>query len=192
MRGCERVVALELTRKGFAFGVLEGEERLIDWGTRECGRDVARVLPALRSVGLRVRGRRRRAVPDGSLGADAHRARRGVGRDDRHLGGRVTEVAAPLGEETRARGRNPPGQRESGRGNPPQGAQVQGGRNGFEAATCSADRAATHCRARSRVSANARSRSGRRRCPELGAAIRRLRRRYGPGRHRGAALCPSL
>ena len=55
MRGCERVVALELTRKGFAFGVLEGEERLIDWGTRECGRDVARVLPALRSVTERYR-----------------------------------------------------------------------------------------------------------------------------------------
>ena len=51
----ERVVAVELTRKGFAFGVLEGEERLIDWGTRESGRDVARLLPALRSVTERYR-----------------------------------------------------------------------------------------------------------------------------------------
>ena len=51
----DRVVAIELTSRGFAFGVLEGEERLVDWGTRECGRKVPRFLPALSAVVERYR-----------------------------------------------------------------------------------------------------------------------------------------
>ncbi len=55
MGRCERVVALDLTSKGFAFGILESEERLVDWGTRECGRRVSLFLPALSAVVERYR-----------------------------------------------------------------------------------------------------------------------------------------
>ncbi len=35
-----RVVSIELAATGFAFAVLEGPERLIDWGGREVQGDV--------------------------------------------------------------------------------------------------------------------------------------------------------
>ena len=55
MRRVERVVSIELTAHGFAFAVLEGPERLIDWGGRQVQRDVSVFLEKLKRVIERYR-----------------------------------------------------------------------------------------------------------------------------------------
>ena len=47
MRRVDRIVAIELMSPGFAFAVLEGPERLIDWGGREVQGDVSVFLDKL-------------------------------------------------------------------------------------------------------------------------------------------------
>jgi hypothetical protein len=54
MRGV-RVLSVEVTSKGFAFAVLEGPERLVDWGGRDVHGDVSVFLKRLGGVVERYR-----------------------------------------------------------------------------------------------------------------------------------------
>ena len=47
MRELTRILAIELTSKGFAFAVLEGPDRLSDWGGRQVDGDVSIFLVRL-------------------------------------------------------------------------------------------------------------------------------------------------
>ena len=49
-RGVLRVLSIEVTHRGFAFVVLEGSERLIDWGARDIEGDTSDFLSALGGV----------------------------------------------------------------------------------------------------------------------------------------------
>ena len=55
MRRVERIISIELTAPGFAFAVLEGPERLIDWGGRQVQGDVSVFLDKLRRLLERYR-----------------------------------------------------------------------------------------------------------------------------------------
>ncbi len=55
MRRVERIVSIELTAPGFAFAILEGPERLIDWGGREVHGDVSVFLDKFRRLLERYR-----------------------------------------------------------------------------------------------------------------------------------------
>lgn len=50
MRGGVRVLSIELTRRGFAFAVLEGSEDLIEWGGRRVVGDVSLFLGRLQQL----------------------------------------------------------------------------------------------------------------------------------------------
>ena len=70
MRGVERVLSIELTAPGFAFAVLEGPERLIDWGGRQIEGDVSVFLLKLGQLVDRYR-------PDALVLEDPALSRRG-------------------------------------------------------------------------------------------------------------------
>ena len=55
MRGELRAIAIEITGRGFAFAVLEGPERLVDWGGREVKGDVSLFLAKLERLIERYR-----------------------------------------------------------------------------------------------------------------------------------------
>lgn len=71
MGGLGRLVSIETTSKGFAFGVLEGPERLIDWGSRRVKGDVSTFLSKLGRVVDRYR-------PDGIVLEEPAGSRKGL------------------------------------------------------------------------------------------------------------------
>lgn len=71
MGGLGRLVSIETTSKGFAFGVLEGPERLIDWGSRRVKGDVSIFLAKLGRVIERYR-------PDGIVLEEPAGSRKGL------------------------------------------------------------------------------------------------------------------
>ncbi len=73
----ERVLVLEFVSTVCAFAVLEGPERLVEWGSRGITRDVSRFLPTLAREVLRYR-------PDVIVVEDAAHTRKGA-RVQEHL-----------------------------------------------------------------------------------------------------------